>query len=99
MKSYTSLSAVATTFTVIGYFNLITGIVFALFLGQSTDYQSGIQKVLILILIATGTIFSSLLFWAIAQFIKLLIDIAQDVNTIGDNIYLIAKKANDNIDD
>lgn len=100
-KSYSALSTVSVLSIVVGYINLSFGFIIALVLFVSNAY---IESPALRIIVPVGVILASLLlalpFWAIGQFIKLCINVAEDINTMNENTFFIAdlfaKTVNDN---
>ena len=94
-KSYSSLNTLSTIITVLGYINLFAGLIISFVMFNSINSDTSIQyhsglAVISAIGIILLTLLSSLFFWALGQFIKLCINVANDISVINENTFYIA---------
>lgn len=95
-KSYSSLNTLSAIIIVLGYLNLFVGIIISVFIFNTIKSDTSVQYNDGLAIVSTIgaillTLLSSLFLWAIGQFIKLCVNIAQDISTVNDNVFYIAE--------
>lgn len=92
-KSYSGLTTVSIISIVFGYvwvvLGMIIGIFYLYYYSQNTNPVTGIFALSVSILAGFAI---ALPFWAMGQFIKLWISVANDISTTNENIYYMAER-------
>jgi hypothetical protein len=91
-NSYSSLRSAATIFTICGWIQIFSAVILFFMLSGYMQGELAVQGLLYTGGICLLTILLSVFWFAGSQFIKLMINIAENTETSTNNIYLIASK-------
>lgn len=101
MKSYKFLKVLSGIIQVIAVLTLALGIVFFIYLllkSSERQYDEFTHDIMVqnyndCFFLLFGSVIAFLILMAISQFIKLMINVADDISTIATNAYVIAQKS------